>query len=220
MRALEEIETDDPGSPERRERLLALVNELRELEGEEPVSPEQDGTSPRSGVGEGSRPQDWLGPIAEVLDRMRVEWVIAGAVAASSYRVYPRFTSDLDLLVTWADGLVEAFESEGYRVRVFVEPGESPHLLVLTRDEVRVDLVVATVEYQYEAIRRGKERRVLTAEDVIVHKLIAWRPRDRDDIVSILANVESLDTDYIERWAEIWSVTDRWEKIRPVAAES
>lgn len=27
---------------------------------------------------------------------------------------------------------------------------------------------------------------VLTAEDVIIHKLIAWRPRDRDDIAAIL----------------------------------
>ena len=41
------------------------------------------------------------------------------------------------------------------------------------------------VEYQRVALRRSVDH-VLTAEDVIVHKLIAWRLRDRDDIRSIL----------------------------------
>ncbi len=51
---------------------------------------------------------------------------------------------------------------------------------------------------------------MLTVEDVIVHKLIAWRSKDRDDIASILSPPPSLDVDYIVRWANEWEVTDRW----------
>ncbi len=215
VRALEEIETDEPGSPEQRAWLLAIVNEFREAEGGQPVAPESDEVVVVGGPAEQSGPVSWLGSVAAVLDRLGVEWVVAGAVAASTYRVYPRFTSDLDVLVTWHEALIESFESEGYRVKSFADPGETPYLLVLTRADMRVDLVVATVDYQFEAIRRGRGARVLTAEDVIVHKLIAWRPRDRDDVVSILANVATLDHAYVERWAEEWGVTERWKSVCP-----
>ncbi len=47
-----------------------------------------------------------------------------------------------------------------------------------------------------------------------MHKLIAWRPRDRDDIASILSTGRSFDRAYIEHWAVEWDVLDRWEQIR------
>jgi hypothetical protein len=54
---------------------------------------------------------------------------------------------------------------------------------------------------------------VLTADDVIVHKLIAGRPRDLSDIESILASGIALDEIYIEHWAEIWDVSDLWTAV-------
>lgn len=52
---------------------------------------------------------------------------------------------------------------------------------------------------------------VLTVEDVIVHKLIAWRPRDRDDIRSILEAGVALDAAYLTRWIAEWELADRWQ---------
>lgn len=75
----------------------------------------------------------------------------------------------------------------------------------------RIDLLLSTVHYQDLAIDRGREQHVLTVEDVIMHKLIAWRPRDREDIASILAAGHELDLDYIEHWAREWEVLDRWK---------
>ena len=51
---------------------------------------------------------------------------------------------------------------------------------------------------------------MLTVEDVIVHKLLADRARDRDDIASILATGRSFDEDYVRRWAAVWGVGERW----------
>lgn len=55
---------------------------------------------------------------------------------------------------------------------------------------------------------------MITVEDVIVQKLIAWRPRDRNDIASILEGGHHLDEQYIERRAVEWEVLDRWHQAR------
>jgi hypothetical protein len=52
-----------------------------------------------------------------------------------------------------------------------------------------------------------------TVEDVIIHKLIAGRPRDLDDIRSILSTDRELDESYILENARQWDVIDRWEAI-------
>lgn len=54
---------------------------------------------------------------------------------------------------------------------------------------------------------------VLTVEDVIVHKLIAGRPRDIDDIRSIRATGIALDHHYVEDNARQWDVFSRWSDL-------
>lgn len=149
--------------------------------------------------------------IASRLDELDVPWVVAGAAAALRYRTEPRFTADLDLLVAWNDRIVRTFEADGYVVRTMADPDSDPHLVTLRRGSERVDLIVASVEYQHLALERGLGDHVLTVEDVIIHKLIAWRARDRDDIASILEARLDLDLDYIEHWAREWEVSDRWK---------
>jgi D-serine dehydratase len=85
-------------------------------------------------------------------------------------------------------GLAEAMTADGYDVR-------------------------AETAFQRAAIERAVDG-VITAEDVIVFKLIAWRPRDQDDVASTLDAGHHLDTAYIERWAAEWQVTDRWLEAR------
>lgn len=134
-----------------------------------------------------------------------------GAIAALRYRQDPRLTTDLDLLVDPVKGLAEAFRAAGFTVREIAEAGESPHLILIRGNGFRVDLIVATVAYQQLALDRAVEG-ALSAEDVIIHKLIAWRPRDRDDVASILRAGHPLDESYITRWANEWGVADRWDE--------
>ena len=92
------------------------------------------------------------------------------------------------------------------------DPGEPPHLLLTRTATDRVDLLVACTDYQDLALERAIDG-VLTVEDVIVHKLLAWRPRDRGDLRSILDVGHDLDVAYIEYWAEQWEVLDRWREL-------
>ncbi len=158
-------------------------------------------------------PSEWLASIARTLDRLPARWTTIGALAANRYRAEERFTTDLDLLVERHPHIEEALEAAGYGVLVVRTPGEDPHLLRLTRGAEQIDVLLPVVEYQEVALTRAVDH-VLTAEDVIVHKLLAWRPRDRDDVRSILEAGVPLDDGYIARWAHEWEVTDRWTQAR------
>ena len=84
------------------------------------------------------------------------------------------------------------------------------HVSALKADG-QVDLIVATTEYQERALERARDH-VLTVEDVFIHKLIAWRPRDQDDIRSILSTGIAYDAEYVNHWAREWGVEDRWRE--------
>lgn len=57
----------------------------------------------------------------------------------------------------------------------------------------------------------------LSPEDVILHKLIAARPRDLDDIENILDAAPELDEAYLTGWAEAWNVLELWDRLRGAA---
>jgi hypothetical protein len=159
-------------------------------------------------------PSAWIASIAEILDEAGVEWAIVGALAANRYRSTPRFTTDLDAMASFTPDLVERLTEAGYDVTVVADAGEPPHLLRCYRGAEAVDILIPVIEYQREALQRAHDH-VLTAEDVVIHKLIAGRPRDLDDVRSILEAGVELDLDYLERWIDRWDVRDRWDRFRP-----
>jgi hypothetical protein len=150
--------------------------------------------------------------VTAVCDYLGIQWAVAGALAAMRYRVDERPTNDVDLLVSDDAGLIEALVAEGFDVRPYDDAG-AVYLIRATKTACAVDLMIPVTEYQELALQRSQDH-VLTAEDVIVHKLIAGRPRDLSDIESILASGIELDETYIEHWAEVWDVSDRWTAIR------
>jgi hypothetical protein len=72
---------------------------------------------------------------------------------------------------------------------------------------IRVDFIFSFTPYEAQAIERAISVRVLdipvrfaTAEDLIVHKLVAGRPRDLEDVRGILSHQKQLDEAYLKRW--------------------
>jgi len=91
---------------------------------------------------------------------------------------------------------------------------------------IRVDFIFSTTPYEQQAIERAIQIDVdgvpvafATAEDLIVHKLFAGRPRDLEDAIGIVARQgNELDWDYLENWArEFSAVPGREEMPRQVA---
>ena len=158
-------------------------------------------------------PSDSAARAAEIFERAAVPWALVGALAAMRYRATPRLTVDADFLARYEPRLVAAFRAAGYDVTEVAEPEEAPHLLVVRGQGDVIDVLLAVVEYQEVALARAVDH-VLTVEDVLIHKLIAWRPRDRNDIASILEAEPSLDEAYLVEWVRAWDVEDRWRAAR------
>jgi hypothetical protein len=157
--------------------------------------------------------------------RLGIEWCIAGAVAANAYRP-PRDTTDLDLVVHISAAgypeVAEALKADGWRTVRSSPESDYPDIVRLDHDAYfPTDLLLVKMAYQAEALRRARSlfsgpgsASVLAPEDVIVHKLIAYRHRDRADIAEILRSGVVLDRAYIDRWAVEWDVVNRWEETQ------
>ena len=154
---------------------------------------------------------------------MSIQWALTGALAANRYRSSTRFTDDIDLLLADSGAGIDELE------RIFVLAGWSVHRADPGGDLIRLrherygvaDLLVSGTDYQRQALQHAVEEtidnehiKVLTAEDVIIHKLIAGLYQDMADIEAILETKLTLDQEYIENWANFWDVLDRWKQIR------
>jgi hypothetical protein len=157
-------------------------------------------------------PSAWLASIAEIFDDLGLDWALIGALAANRYRATPRFTTDVDTLAEFDDALVGRLEAAGYTTTVVADAGEAPHLIRCHRGAEAIDVLFPVVAYQREALSRAVDH-VLTVEDVIIHKLIAWRLRDRDDIRSIREAGVILDEQYLDRWIDEWDLRERWATV-------
>ncbi|MDA0787992.1 MAG: nucleotidyltransferase [Proteobacteria bacterium] len=157
-----------------------------------------------------------------VLDAETIDWVLIGAVAANRYRATVRMTGDIDLLLAGVGHslthLEAVLEAAGWNVFRADPAGE---LLRLKHKKFGVaDLIIAGTGYQQLALRRaitecvdGEEIKILTVEDVIIHKLIAGRFQDLADIEAILETQISLDEDYLQEWIDYWQLQSTWSNL-------
>ena len=85
---------------------------------------------------------------------------------------------------------------------------------------LRVDFIFSSTPYERQAIARAEQVSIggasvpfASAEDLILHKLFAGRPRDLEDVRGVVRRKGSgLDWSYVERWAaEFASIPGREE---------
>jgi Nucleotidyl transferase of unknown function (DUF2204) len=149
------------------------------------------------------------------LDAQRVPYAVIGGFANLHWG-RPRLTQDLDLKISlddsaWATFVAEAGKHFKLRPEQPLEMLRDLRVLpIATRTGVRVDLIVAGLPYEESAIRRavpvdvsGTSVRLCTAEDLILHKIVSERSRDRDDVEGIIARQgTNLDLAYLDPLVE------------------
>ncbi len=174
--------------------------------------------------------RDAVRDLGEVLEALSIHWALFGAVAANRYRREVRLTGDVDLLLAdHGEGLAvleRSLAKAGWATRHATPDGS---MLRLRHPRFgAADLVLAETEYQRVALERARAEadtaghlvRYLAPEDVILHKLIAGRPRDLDDIENILDAAPELDEGYLSGWVEAWEVVELWQRLRGGARSS
>ena len=147
------------------------------------------------------------------LDESGIRNAVIGGLAVAAWG-RPRVTDDVDVKVdvtrSEVEKLVELMAPEFRPVESAVEHAKSIGVLFLDGpDNVRLDLLLADLGFDGQALERAVEREVVpgfsarlcTAEDLILYKLITTRPRDREDVRSVLQEQgDQLDRAYVEHW--------------------
>jgi hypothetical protein len=142
-----------------------------------------------------------LAALDAALRRIGVRWYLFGAQAAILHGA-ARLTADVDATIDLGGrpvaGLVDALVREGFMPRVD-DPAEfvaRTHVLptVHVGSGMGVDLVVAGTGIEALFFERSQRRTVegvsvpvASAEDVVIMKILAGRPKDLDDASAILA---------------------------------
>jgi uncharacterized nucleotidyltransferase DUF6036 len=158
----------------------------------------------------------FLAALTTELARARLPFMLIGGQAVLLHGA-PRLTEDVDatlgaeparlaslLEACSALGLVPIPENvESFVAETFVLPARH------AGTGVRVDFIFSSTDYERRAIARavsvelaGTAVPFATAEDLIIHKLFAARPRDLEDVRGVLLRKgDSLDWAYVEKWA-------------------
>jgi hypothetical protein len=142
-----------------------------------------------------------LTELAGVLRRLDVGWYLFGAQAVTVWG-RPRMSADVDVTIELAlarvPSFIDAMAASGFTLRVHSGVEEFvartrvlPFLHEPTRLPLDVVLAGPGIEEQFLARARpvdigGVEVPVLSAEDLIVTKVLAGRPKDREDVTGIL----------------------------------
>jgi predicted nucleotidyltransferase len=155
-----------------------------------------------------------LARIAEGLDSRGIPYMLIGGQAVLLYGE-PRLTRDVD--VTLGAGpeqlpaVLNLAEQSGWKVLVATPQEFVARTLVLPCEEhesgIRIDFIFTFSPFEQQAIERarlvqvgGAQVRFATPEDLIIYKVMAGRPRDLDDVRSILRKNPALDWRYVRRW--------------------
>ena len=156
--------------------------------------------------------------MALLLKKASIPYMVIGGQAVLLYGE-PRLTRDIDITlgigVNELDRLKEVISGAGLKVLVKKEKTFAEQNMVLpTLDEksgIRVDFIFSFSHYERQAIERAKDIRLgrtrvrfASLEDVVIHKVIAGRARDLEDIKSILLKNPTYDSEDIEKWLKIF----------------
>ena len=156
-----------------------------------------------------------LARIAQHVDAAGLPYMVIGGQAVLLYGE-PRLTKDFD--VTLGATLDRFPEVLDLVKAIGLEPLVDPN--ICTREtmempcrdpgtEVRVDLIFSNSAYERQALERarrvslgGAQVAFASLEDVIVHKVIAGRPRDLEDVKSMLVKNPAADMTHVRTWLQ------------------
>jgi hypothetical protein len=150
---------------------------------------------------------DAIRAATEWLDSAGVPYAIIGGVAASLHGT-PRVTKDVDLVAladedTWPTLLQAATEQALVpRIPDVLDFARTTRVLLLVHQPsgIEIDVSFGMLPFEHEIVSRATTRsvrkvsfRLASAEDVVVMKALALRPRDIADIEGILGALPNLD---------------------------
>ncbi|MCI0651532.1 MAG: hypothetical protein L0Z55_06590 [Planctomycetes bacterium] len=167
------------------------------------------------------RIQEVLLRLIDLLEGSSTPYALMGGLAVPVWGI-PRATYDIDIMLAVEnhalDRVLAAAKESGFEVdqafaagfRDVLQGMRKIQLEWWTEESRRIEVVVflVTTAYQGAAFARRRRARidhrdvwVLAPADLILHKLVAGRPKDLGDVQNILAIQGLVDEAYLRDWA-------------------
>jgi predicted nucleotidyltransferase len=157
-----------------------------------------------------------LEKLSLALEERGIPYMVIGGQAVLVYGV-PRLTQDIDVtLGAGPDRLSEILElakALGWQVLVQDPEDFVRRTMVLpcsdSESRLRIDLMFSHSEYERQALERVRrvpignaQVRFASLEDLVIHKIIAGRPRDLEDVRGILLKNPACQVEYVRHWLQ------------------
>jgi len=155
-----------------------------------------------------------LSKIGAALAHYNLPYMIIGGQAVLLYGE-PRLTRDIDITlgvnIDSLDQLLRAAQELSLKplpedMDTFVRQT----MVLPTLDEttgIRVDFIFSYTPYETGAIKRSKKVKIMdqmvnftAPEDLVIHKIFAGRPRDLEDVRTVLLKNPDIDLSYMRKW--------------------
>lgn len=168
----------------------------------------------------------------EIAEEAGIDYAIVGAIALGAWGL-SRATEDVDVLAVLDEenltGLLEAARRRGFgideeEIELF-EPGGFFRLDAPSGGHTYVDVLVADPEFGANVVARrrfierdGAAVPVASLDDLVLMKLVAFRPEDTVDVEKLIdLRRDRLDLDHLRRWADRLHIRGRLEAfLEPV----
>ena len=172
--------------------------------------------------------EDLIKKIGKSLDKEKIPYMIIGGQAVLIYG-RPRLTRDVDITLGVDTDKLPLVKGICKKLGLKIFPKDVNRFATETKvlpveepkSKVRVDFIFSFTLYESQAISRAREVSVssypvkfASCEDVIIHKMVAGRAVDEEDVRSILAkNRSSVDLKYIKKWLSRFSKISEHEGV-------
>lgn len=158
-----------------------------------------------------------LKSIAQCLSAQKIKYAVLGGIMVSVYGE-PRLTADIDVNIILDRRNIEQFLAAAKKYyfspasrntkKIAKEAGVIPLIFKKGRIAGRFDIIIAENSLEYSGINRARSGKigavkvkVISPEDLVLHKITSSRPRDNEDLKGILIRQKGrLDLRYIRSW--------------------
>ena len=156
---------------------------------------------------------------AQALNGAGIPYMIIGGQAVLVHGT-PRMTQDVDVTLGIAPDQIELVLGVAAKAGWQILPQDPAQFVASTfvlpvqdmATSIRIDLLFSYTPFEREAIARavpinvdGVPVHFVTAEDLVIHKIFAGRPRDLEDARSVMLKNPEISRPYVLEWLRTMS---------------
>jgi len=168
-----------------------------------------------------------LKKIANELNAHNIPYMVIGGQAVLIYGE-PRLTKDIDITLGVGVSKLNEINSivKKLNLKILVDENFVQNTMVLLvideKTGIRVDFIFSFSLYEKQAIKRATDIKFgntivkfASLEDLVIHKIIAGRAIDIEDVRSIILKNPDYNAEYIKRWLQEFdkSLNEKFLKV-------